>query len=66
MSIYREERLVKEKGFEEEILKIDAELKTESESEEKMSNAAGNLRESRGELNHQLKTVEEDIERAKS
>lgn len=65
MSIYREERLVKKKGFEEEILKIVAELKTESESEEKMSNAAGNLRESRGELNHQLKTVEEDIERAK-
>ena len=65
MSIYREERLVKKKGLEEEILKIVAELRTESELEEEMSNAAGNLRESRGELNHQLKMVEEDIERAK-
>ena len=65
MSIYREERLVKKKGFEKEINNIIAELKAESESEEKMSSAAGNLRESRGELNHQLKTVEEDIERAK-
>lgn len=65
MSIYRDERLVKKKGFEEDIEKIIAELKTESEFEKEMSNTAGNLRESRGELNHQLKTVQEDIERAK-
>jgi len=66
MSIYREERLTKKKGFEEDIEKIIAELKTESELEYKMSTAAGNLRESRGGLNHQLRTVEGDIERAKN
>ena len=30
-----------------------------------MTTAFGNLRESRGELNHQLKTIEGDIELAK-
>jgi len=65
MSIYREERLTKKKGFEKEIDRVIAELKTESELEVEMSNIEGDLRESRGKLNHQLKTVEEDIERAK-
>jgi len=65
MPIYREERLTKKKGFEKEIDRIISELKTESELEVEMSNVEGDLRETRGELNHQLKTVENDIERAK-
>jgi DNA repair exonuclease SbcCD ATPase subunit len=66
MPIYRKEILVKKKGFEKDIDKIIVELKTESELEVKMSDAAGDLRESRGELNHQLKTVEGDIKGAKN
>ncbi len=65
MSIYREERLSKKKGFEKEIDRIISELKTESELEVEMSKVEGDLRETRGGLNHQLKTVRKDIERAK-
>ena len=66
MPNYRKERLDNKNGHEKEIGKIVAELKSEVDLEGKMSNNAGNLRESRGELNHQRKTVEGDIERAKS
>jgi len=66
MPNYRKERLDNKNGHEKEIDKIIAELKSEVDLEGKMSNNAGNLRESRGELNHQRKTVEGDIERAKS
>jgi DNA repair exonuclease SbcCD ATPase subunit len=66
MPNYRKERLDNKNGHEKEIGKIIAELKAEVDLEGKMSTNAGNLRESRGELNHQHKTVEGDIERAKS
>jgi len=66
MPNYRKERLDNKNGHEKEIDKIIAELKSEVDLEGKMSTNAGNLRESRGELNHQRKTVEGDIERAKS
>ena len=65
MSIYREERLAKKKEFEEDIDKIITDLKAESEIESQMSIAFGDHRESRGELNHQLKTIEGNIEEAK-
>ena len=48
-----------------EIDRIISELKTESELEAEMSKVEGDLRETRGELNQQPKTVEKDIERFK-
>jgi hypothetical protein len=66
MPNYRKERLNQKKALDEEIVATSTELKAEIESEGKMSFRAGNLREQRGELNGQRKSIEEDIEKAKN
>jgi len=66
MPNYRQEKLSEKKNLGKEIEATTAKLKVETELENKMSIAAGNLRESRGELNGLRKSIKKDIKRGKN
>tara|TARA_B110000483_G_scaffold242559_1_gene328769 strand:+ start:71 stop:2752 length:2682 start_codon:yes stop_codon:yes gene_type:complete len=66
MPNYREERLSRKKELDSEITMATAELKAEIAAEKEITFLAGNLRERRGELNGQRKSIDENIKKAKS
>ena len=66
MTNYRQERLSDKKTLEKEIEETTGKLEAEAKLEQEMLVLRGNLREERGELNGQCKTIKEDIELAKN